>query len=103
MIKMFKCPSFEEGFANGCKYESGIGAYIIDLSPYVYSENTTTYMFAVALSNTNPHNIYTNRLFTRTFICHDKDQVALINWYYESIKKFNDFWCEYIRSVYLEN
>ena len=67
MVKMFKFPTFEEWTSNGRKFEDGIGAYKCQLKSFCWSRISTTYMFAVALSNTNPSNIYTNKLFCKSF------------------------------------
>ena len=61
-------------------------------------------MFAVALSNTNPSNIYTNKLFCKSFeYIEGNNEEEFKIWYNDTIDEFNRFWITYIKSVYLIN
>ena len=104
VVKMFKFPTFEEWTSNGRKFEDGIGAYKCQLKSFCWSRISTTYMFAVALSNTNPSNIYTNKLFCKSFeYIEGNNEEEFKIWYNDTIDEFNRFWITYIKSVYLIN
>lgn len=57
-------------------------------------------MFAVSLRNKIPTNIYTEKIFCRTFD-YEGDDKKLKEWYENTILEFNDYWKNHIIKEYL--
>ncbi len=103
-IKKFVFPTFEEWVKRENDTEIVLGAYKCEVGVFCWTSGNCekTYMFALSLSNVNPHNIYTNKLFCDTFN-YDGDNEKLKQWYNDTICKFNDFWENHIKSTYFES
>lgn len=99
-INMFNFPTFEEWVKRDKELKIEIGAYRCEIRRFAWSEIETTYMFAVSLSNVNPLNIYTDKLFCKSsFGCANNTEM-LKKWYYDTIEEFNTFWENHITSTY---
>jgi len=103
-IKPFAFPSFEEWEKNSKEVEIKVGAYCCQIRIFSWISGTckAVYKFAVSLANENPLNVYTDKLFCRTFK-YDGDTEKLKQWYYNSINEFNIFWENHIKSTYIES
>lgn len=102
-IKQFVFPSFEECIKKEKDTEIVLGAYKCQIGIFSWTINSCNkkYMFAVSFANTNPHNIYTRKLFCKTFD-YDGDMSKLKQWYYKTINDFNVFWENHIKSTYFD-
>jgi len=102
-IKSFVFPSFEEWVKNSKEIKIKVGAYCCQIGIYSWISGTckAAYKFAVSLANENPLNVYTDKLFCRTFK-YEGDMEKLKEWYYNSINEFQIFWENYIKSTYIE-
>lgn len=98
-IKTFKFPTFEDWEKRGNKIRLEIGAYCCEIRAFSWSKGSTTYMLAASLSNRNPLNIYTNKLFCSRFE-YEGDNEKLKEWYETAISEFNTFFENHIKSTY---
>ena len=100
-IKNFIFPTFEEWCENNRTCEIVLGAYKVTIESFCWSSNYIEYMFAVALKNTVPSNIYTSRFFQNSFKYEIQMPVDVLKkWYENIIKEFNDWWIEHIYTTY---
>lgn len=102
-IKLFTFPTFEEWVQKSKNVKVDLGAYRCEIRVFSWTAGTckATYMFAVSLSNMNPLNIYTDKLFYRKFE-YEGDIEKLKSWYYTTINEFNVFWENHIKSTYIK-
>lgn len=100
-IKKFKHISFEEWLENGKNYKEELGAYCYQINRFCWDDKKSTYLCAVSLSNKNPLNIYTDKIFCRVYDDYG-DIKKLKEWYDETIKELNIFWEELIKSTYIK-
>ena len=102
-IKSFTFPTFEEWIEKQNKVRIKVGAYSCEIALFSWTIGScnATYKFAVSLSNMNPLNIYTDKLFCSNFE-YDGDMEKLKSWYYNTINEFNIFWENHIKSTYIE-
>ena len=102
-IKKFVFPPFEEWLKREDDTEIVVGAYKCQVGVFyrISGSCRKRYMFAVSYANTNPHNIYTEKLFCKIFD-YTGDKEELKKWYYETIEEFNTFWESLIKSTYFD-
>ena len=100
-VKKFTIPTFEDWAKNNYKFETSIGAFKIEITTFSYTKSSTEYIFACALSNTNPTNLFTEKLFSHIFEYDNKNVNDLKSWYDDTVDNFHKFWENYIKSVYL--
>ena len=102
-VRHFKFPTFEEWQKKNYEVEMVLGAYKVEIGKFSWGDSSVRYAFAMSLSNCNPHNIYTNKLFSGLFDYEYKDDInKLKNWYDSTVATFYDFWERYINAMYLE-
>lgn len=102
-VRRFSLPTFEEWRKKNYEVEMVLGAYKVEIGKFSWSDSGVRYAFAMSLSNCNPHNIYTNKLFSGLFDYEYKDDIGkLKNWYESTVSTFYDFWEQYINAMYLE-
>jgi len=102
-VRRFNLPTFEEWKKKNYEVEMVLGAYKVEIGKFSWSNSGARYAFAMSLSNCNPHNIYTNKLFSGLFDYEYKDDINnLKNWYDSTVATFYDFWEQYINTMYLE-
>ena len=102
-IKPFVFPDFEE-WVKKDSTEIVLGAYKCEVGVFAWTAGSCnkTYKFALALSNRNPHNIYTEKLFNKNFEYVGDDE-KLKEWYNNTIKEFNVFWGNLVKSTYFDD
>ena len=102
-VRHFKFPTFEEWQKKNYEIELVLGAYKVEIGKFSWSNSGVRYAFAMSLSNCNPHNIYTDKLFSGLFEYEYKDDInKLKSWYDSTVATFYDFWEQYINAMYLE-
>lgn len=102
-VRHFNFPTFEEWQKKNYEVEMVLGAYKVEIGKFSWSNSGVRYAFAMSLSNCNPHNIYTDKLFSGSFEYeYDDDINKLKNWYDSTVATFCDFWEQYINAMYLE-
>ncbi|MBQ8043537.1 MAG: hypothetical protein IJ272_05235 [Clostridia bacterium] len=101
-VKRFKIPTFEEWQQKNNDVQVILGAYRVEIRATAWRNDSTLYGFAMALANSNPHNIYTERLFCDRFR-YEGDVQKLKEWYESTVEAFHDFWKNHIKSTYLQN
>ena len=100
-IKQFNLPNFEEWCRCNREIRKNLGAYRVEIRRVAWNNEYTAYEFAVALSNTNACNVFTDRLFNDRFNDYGDDE-KLKQWYEKAVRGFHDFWEEHIKTTYLE-
>ena len=102
-VRHFNLPTFEEWQKKDYEVEVLLGAYKVEIGKFSWSSSGVRYAFAMSLSNCNPHNIYTDKLFSGLFDYEYKDDISkLKSWYDSTVATFYDFWEQYINAIYLE-
>lgn len=102
-VRHFNFPTFEEWQKKNYEVEMVVGAYKVEVGKFSWSNSGVRYAFAMSLSNCNPNNIYTDKLFSGLFDYEYKDDInKLKNWYDSTVATFYDFWEQYINALYLE-
>ncbi len=102
-IRHFNLPTFEEWNKKNNDIELILGAYRVEIRPYCWGNGYTEYAFAMALSNCNALNVYTDRLFSSWFKHeYEAGEKGLEQWYDSTVATFYDFWERYINVMYLE-
>lgn len=101
-IKRFNLPTFEEWGRYNRDIRKELGAYRLEIRKVAWNTEYTTYQLAVALSNTNACNIYTERLFNERFQDYG-DEKKLKQWYENAVQAFHNFWEEHIKATYFED
>ncbi len=102
-VRRFNLPTFEEWKQKNKGVEIVLGAYRVEIRTIAWGDGYTKYGFAMALSNCNAHNIYTDRLFSSEFKYeYQAGEDGLMQWYDSTVATFYDFWNQYINAMYLE-
>lgn len=103
-IKSFPFPTFEEWVKSNKEIRVDVGEYRCEIRAFSWTSGKlkVNYKFAVSLSNENPLNIFTPHSFFCESFEYTGDNEKLEQWYYDTIKEFDDFWKNYIKSTYLE-
>lgn len=101
-VKYFNFPTFEEWQQKNNDVRVTLGAYRVEIRPIAWGNDSTLYGFAMALANSNPHNIYTEQLFCDSFR-YEGDVQKLKEWYESTVEAFHDFWGNHIKSTYFQN
>lgn len=100
-VKPFVFPSFEEWVKKGNEVRVELGAYCCEVRPSAWGGGRTIYMLAASLVDRNPLNIYTSKMFSRSFENYGNHE-ELKTWYETVTLEFNTFWQEHVKSTYLE-
>jgi len=99
-IKRFSLPTFEEWEACNKDIRKNLGAYRVEIRAVSWGEYGTRYQFALALSNCNACNIFTDKEFSKTIMTKDKNELK--QWYNNTLIEFNSFWEELILTTYFD-
>ena len=100
-LKRFNIPKFEEWERQNNVAELTLGAYRVEIRAFSWKNDSTLYKFAMSLSNCNALNIYTEKLFCKSFECYG-DRENLKKWYNDTVENFHAFWENHIINTYFE-
>lgn len=101
-VRRFNLPTFEEWQKKKNEVKVNLGAYRVEIRPFCWGDGYTAYGFAMALSNCNALNVYTDKLFSSSFKHgYEADENELKQWYDSTVATFHDFWEQYITGEYL--
>lgn len=102
-IRRFNLPTFDEWQKRNNEVKVNFGAYRVEIRPICWGSGYTEYGFAMALSNCNALNVYTDKLFSSSFKYeYESGGNELKQWYDSTVATFYDFWYQYINTIYLE-
>lgn len=102
-VRRFNLPTYEEWKERNHKAEVNLGAYRVEIRTFCWGNGYTEYDFAMALSNCNVLNVFTEKLFSSSFKhVYEDGEDGLKNWYDSTVATFYDFWEQYINAMYLE-
>ena len=102
-VRRFNLPTFEEWKQKNNSVEITLGAYRVEIRAFCWGNGYTEYAFAMALSNCNALNVYTDKLFSSRFKYeYETGEMGLKNWYDSTVATFYDFWEQHIKAMYFE-
>ena len=100
-VIQFNIPSFEEWMRCKRDVRKEFGAYRIEIRESFKRAGHIRYMFALSPAKCNGINVYTDRLFSKSFDYYG-DNEKLKQWYNNTVTEFHAFWRRHIINTYFE-